>query len=187
MIQGPDDDGLTSPGDRRVTESIATARLDLTPLAPADAAEMMDVLAGDDLYRFTGGSAPTLEALHERYTGQALGHSADGSEAWHNWIVRTRPDGEAVGFVQATISDEGRQAEIAWLVGLAWQRRGYATEAARALVTWLDAQGVERITANVHPDHVASESVARRVGLLLTDRLVDGERAWQRGENTEAD
>jgi RimJ/RimL family protein N-acetyltransferase len=187
VIQGPDDDGPTASGDRRVTESVATARLDLTPLAPVDAAEMVEVLAGDDLYTFTGGSAPTLEVLHARYTWQALGRSVDGSEAWHNWIIRTRPDGKAVGFVQATITDEGRQAEIAWVVGLSWQRRGYATEAAQALVTWLDARGVERITANVHPDHIASAAVARRVGLLPTDRLVDGERTWQRAPDTQDD
>ena len=141
---------------------------------------MVDVLAGDALYAFIGGHRPTLDALRSQYARQAVGHSADGIETWLNWIIRTRPDGRAVGFVQATITDAGRQAEIAWVVGLAWQRRGYATEAATALVAWLDAQGVEVITANVHPDHVASESVARRIGLLPTDAMVDGERTWRR-------
>jgi RimJ/RimL family protein N-acetyltransferase len=148
------------PEDRRGTEAIATPRLDLTPLAPGDADEMVEVLAGDELYGFTGGHPPTLDDLRAQYARQAVGHSADGTETWRNWIIRTRPDGRAVGFVQATITDAGRQAEIAWVVGFAWQRRGYATEAATALVAWLDAQGVEIIAAHVHPDHVASESVA---------------------------
>jgi len=161
--------------------SIRTARLDLTPLTPDDAPEMVEVLAGGELYAFTGGAPPTLGELRARYIRQAVGHSADGLEAWHNWIIRTRPDGRAVGFVQATITDEGRRAEIAWVVGLAWQRRGYATEAASALVAWLDTRGVGSITANVHPDHVASASVARRIGLAPTDGFVDGEQVWQRG------
>ena len=159
------------PDDLATNGAITTPRLDLTPLTPDDADEMVEVLAGDELYAFIGGSPPTLDELRAQYERQAVGHSADGTETWRNWIIRTRPDGRAVGFVQATITADGRQAEIAWVVGLAWQRRGYATEAATALVGWLDAQGVEIITANVHPDHVASESVARRIGLLPTDQL----------------
>ena len=162
-------------------EVIATARLDLTPLTPGDADEMVEVLAGDGLYRFIGGAPPTLEELRVRYAWQSIGHSADGMEAWLNWIIRARPDDRAIGFVQATIIDAGRTAEIAWLVGPAWQGRGYATEAAGALVAWLEAQGVEGITANVHPDHATSEAVARRIGLSPTDERVDGERVWRRG------
>ena len=153
------------PTDRPATEPIVTSRLDLTPLVPDDADEMVEVLAGAELYTFIGGSPPTLEALRAQYAHQAVGHSADGTEAWLNWIIRPHPERNAVGFVQATITNDGHDAEIAWVVGVPWQRRGYATEASAALVAWLDAHGVDVITANVHPDHLASESVARRIGL----------------------
>jgi RimJ/RimL family protein N-acetyltransferase len=169
------------PDERIAAEVIATERLDMMPLVPADADEMVEVLAGDELYAFIGGGPPTLDELRLRYAWQSIGHSADGTEAWLNWIIRDRPDGRAVGFVQATVTEAGRTAEIAWLVGLAWQRRGYATEAANALVAWLVAQGVQTVTANVHPHHHASEAVARRIGLTPTDETVDGERVWRRG------
>lgn len=162
------------------TGPIATSRLDLVPLAPDDAEEMVGVLAGDELYAFIGGSAPTLDELRAQYIWQSIGESADGSEAWHNWIIRVRPDGQAVGFVQATIRDDGRLAEIAWVVGLAWQGRGYANEASLALVGWLESRGVTRITANIQPGHMASEAVARRIGLLPSEALIDGERVWER-------
>ncbi len=83
------------------------------------------------------------------------------------------------------MTDGGRKAEIAWLVGLAWQGQGYATEAAKAMVAWLAANGVVTITASVHPDHVASESVARRVGLAPTHQVIENERVWQRGHSAE--
>jgi RimJ/RimL family protein N-acetyltransferase len=159
-------------------EPIATSRLDLVPLAPDDAEEMVGLLASDELYSFIGGSPPSLDELRDRYTWQSIGRSADGSESWHNWIVRPRLDGQAVGFVQATIRDDGQQAEIAWVVGLAWQGRGYATEASLAMVRWLESRGVTRITANIQRDHVASETVAQRIGLQRTDSLVDGEHVW---------
>jgi len=159
---------------------IRSGRLSLTPLTVADADEMVGVLSGAALYTFTGGSPPSLAELRARYAGLAGGRSPDGHEEWRNWIIRREPDGTAVGYVQATIADGGTRAEIAWVVGLAWQRQGFATEAVRALVAWLDARGVTAIQARIHPDHVASAAVARRAGLVPTGQTDDGEQLWLR-------
>ncbi|HEY2307356.1 MAG TPA: GNAT family N-acetyltransferase [Streptosporangiaceae bacterium] len=161
-------------------DQISSARLRLVPLAVADAAEMAGVLSGDALYTYTGGAPPGLDELRARYAGQAAGRSPDGREEWRNWILRREPDGDAVGYVQATITGEGRRAEIAWVVGLPWQGHGYATEAARALVGWLDSRGVQVIQARIHPEHAASAAVARRAGLRPSGAVEDGEQLWLR-------
>jgi RimJ/RimL family protein N-acetyltransferase len=162
-----------------IAERLATPRLDLIPLQPEHADEMVDVLADARLYAFTGGRPPSHDELRARYERQSVGHSAEGAEEWHNWIVRRRPEGETIGFVQATIVDDGGSADIAWLIGVHWQGRGFAAEAARALVDWLERGGVSVITAHVHPDHHASAAVAARGGLEPTDRIDAGERVWQ--------
>lgn len=146
----------------------------------ADAAEMVDVLSGEALYAYTGGAPPSLDDLRARYAGQVAGRSPDGSEEWRNWILRRQPGGEAVGYVQATITGGGRRAEIAWVVGLRWQGQGYATEAARALVGWLDSRGVAVIAAHIHPEHTASAAVAHRAGLRPSGVIEDGEQLWLR-------
>ena len=161
-------------------DTIRSARLWLVPLAVSDAEEMMGVLSAGALYTFTGGEPPGLDELRARYTRQVAGRSPDGSQEWHNWIIRREPGGQAVGYVQATVVDGGRQAEIAWVIGVDWQGRGYATEAARALVAWLDSRGVTTIRAHIHPGHAASAAVARRAGLAPTGRVDDGEQLWQR-------
>jgi RimJ/RimL family protein N-acetyltransferase len=161
------------------TDQISSARLRLVPLTVADATEMVGVLSGDALYAFTGGAPPGLDELRARYAGQAAG-PPDGSEEWRNWILRRQPGGEAVGYVQATITGEGRRAEIAWVVGLQWQGHGYAIEAARALVGWLDARGTQVIQARIHPGHAASAAVARRAGLQPSGVAEDGELLWLR-------
>jgi len=175
--QGSPDSG--TPGGR-----IATARLDLVPLGPDNAAalagEMVEVLSGRGLYEFTGGAPPTRAELRGRYARLAAGHSPDGSQEWWNWIMRQRDPVAAVGTVQATIIGGGTQAEIAWVVGTAWQGRGFASEAARALVGWLDDRGVGVIIACVHPRHHASAAVAERAGLRATGEVRDGERVWRR-------
>jgi len=162
------------------TDQISSARLRLVPLTVGDAAEMVAVLSGEALYAYTGGAPPGLDELRARYAGQAAGWSPDGREEWRNWILRREPGGDAVGYVQATITGGGRRAEIAWVVGLRWQGRGYATEAARALAGWLDARGVQVIQARIHPEHAASAAVARRAGLRPSGVVEYGEQLWLR-------
>lgn len=167
-------------------ESTTTARLVLTPVSEADADDMTDVLAAPELYTFTGGEPPLLSALRARYARLAVGHSPDGSQEWVNWIVRRARDGVAVGTVQATIhaaaADGCRHADVAWVVGASWQGRGYAVEAASALVAWLRERGVTEIGAHIHPGHAASARVAERIGLVPTGELDDeGEQIWRAG------
>jgi RimJ/RimL family protein N-acetyltransferase len=164
---------------------------------------MVDLLADRRLYAFYDDEAsPTLDELRTRYARQSAGTSPDGRETWHNWIVRVRDTGEVAGFVQATIGatagsstagadtastpfDGASSAELAWVIGTAYQRRGYATEAVAAVATAvrgpdsLTGDDVELVHAHIAPDNVASQSVARRLGLRPTDVIVDGETRWQ--------
>ncbi len=104
--------------------------------------------------------------------------SPDGAELWLNWVLRRRDDGRAVGYVQATVGDG--DAAIAWTVGTAFQRQGFATEAGHALIAWLrDNLGVPLIVGSVHPDNIASQTAARRIGLRPTDRRHEGEVVWE--------
>ena len=163
------------------TDWMSSARLRLVPLTVADADEMVGVLSGAALYAFTGGAPPGLDELRARYAWQVAGRSPDGREEWRNWVLRLGPGGQAVGYVQATITGEEQCAEIAWVIGLEWQGRGYATEAARELFAWLDSRGVRVIRAHIHPGHAASAAVARRAGLAPTGLMEDGEQLWLRG------
>jgi RimJ/RimL family protein N-acetyltransferase len=161
--------------------TIGTGRLVLSPLRVADADELVGVLGDPALHEFIGGRPDTPEELRRRYAAMVAGPGRPG-EVWRNWVVRRRDDGAAVGTVQATLTrhGEGWRAEVAWVVGVAWQGRGYAVEAARALVGWLEAAGIGEIVAHVHPDHVASARVAAAAGLVATGEEVDGERVWRR-------
>ena len=161
-------------------QKIETVRLDLVPLRPSDADEMVSVLAEPALYAFTGGTPPDIATLRDRYDRQARGWSSDGTERWLNWIVRLRATSGAIGFVQATARDGASVAEIAWLIGVAWQGRGYATEAVSAVVGWLETAGATEIVAHIHPGHSASAGVAARAGLTPTGDLdADGEQIWR--------
>jgi ammonia channel protein AmtB len=70
-------------------------------------------------------------------------------------------------------------ALLAWVIGVEWQKQGFASEAVLALVEWLRAQGVSGVAAHIHPAHVASGAVAARAGLEPTEDEVGGEQVWR--------
>ncbi len=165
----------------RPAQALDGDRLVLEPLRVGHADELAAVLDDPALHTFIGGEPATREQLRGRYAKQVVGRSADGSERWLNWVARDRASGAAVGYVQATVTDRDaeRSADVAWVIGVPHQGHGYAREAARLMVDWLREQGVRIITAHVHPDHPASNSVARWLGLSPTETLVDREVRWQ--------
>ncbi|CAM5599631.1 hypothetical protein STENM327S_02941 [Streptomyces tendae] len=111
-------------------EVIRTDRLTLLPLRVEHADEMAVVLSDPGLYAIIGGAPDTAQALRARYERWVAG-SPDPAESWCNWVIRLRDETCLTGTVQATVTtdDRGAAAEIAWVVGTPWQRRGIATEA----------------------------------------------------------
>jgi len=162
-------------------QPLASERLELELLRPEHADEMAPLLDDCALHTFIGGKPATAAELRDRYERHAVGRSPDRSEVWLNWILRRRDSGQVVGTVQATASEQHGKlgAEIAWVIGTAHQRHGYAKEAAQLMVGWLQRQGVEVVIAHVHPQHEASKAVARAVGLSPTGEVVEGEVRWQ--------
>jgi RimJ/RimL family protein N-acetyltransferase len=156
-------------------------RVRLEPLLEEHADDLEPVLADPLLHTLIGGAPADRDQLRTPFRRQAAGRSPDGFERWHNWLVRRRDDGRAVGTVQATVSEHVGvlSAEVAWLIGTAHQGQGYAKEAAGLMVAWLREQSVETLTAHVHPAHEASKAVARSIGLAPTEEVVDGEIRWQ--------
>src|SRR4030088_1563701 len=107
-------------------------RLTLEFLTVTHAPELASSLSDAAVYEVIGGS-PRSEAEWRnllRVWERRL--SPDGRQTWLNWAIRLLPLGPVVGYVQATV--EHGEAQIAYVVGTPWQRKGYAVEAVRAQV-----------------------------------------------------
>jgi len=157
-----------------------TERLDLEPLTVEHAAELAPVLDDAALHEFTGGAPLSVAALTARYARLAERRSPDGHQLWGNWVIRVRETGVPAGTMQVTLSAGGPAAgpaEVAWVVGLRAQGRGYAKEAASSLVALLREAGWT-VIAHIHPAHLASQRVARAAGLAPTEEIHDGEVRW---------
>ena len=121
-------------------------------------------MAEPALYPFIGSRLPSTASCESdiavRPSACPPTECGGGSTGGGRW----RADREAVGYVQATLNAPGS---------------GYAGEATLAMVTRLREGEVQRLVAHVHPEHGASQAVARAIGPLPTDIVVDGETRWQ--------
>lgn len=137
------------------------------------------MLSDAALYEYTNETPPeSLGALRLRYTNLESRRSPDGTQAWLNWVLVEKATGISIGYIQATV--DSKSADVAWVVGTAWQGRGFATEAARSLLVWLRRAGVRTARANINKMHIASQRVAANIGFSRTDQMIDGEDVWIR-------
>ncbi len=157
---------------------LKTPRLDLQPL-PAEAAR---ALAGDRALagRLVGAELAPDWPLPDLL--DVLPLQTAGGERFGVWTIverATRTVVGDVGFVGPP--DEGGTVEIGYSVVPSRRGRGYAAEAAQALVEWaLGQAGVDAVVAGCAPDNAASVRTLERIGFERTERA-HGEIRWRFG------
>lgn len=99
------------------------------------------------------------------------------------WLVRAlvlRSDVTMVGHAgfHGPPGSHGLQpatVELGYTVFPAFRRRGYASEAALALIQWGEAQGIRRFVASISPRNEPSLTIIRRLGFVRTGEHWDEE------------
>lgn len=147
--------------------AVAGEGVTLEPQLSSHAAELFAVISDPALYEFIDAKEPESEAsLRERLQRLESRLSPDGTEHWLNWNVRNAA-GELLGYVQATVTPD-HSAEIAYVLGGAHWRKGYAHAACRAMIGELrSSYGVTRLTATLDPANAASLALLRKLRLGL--------------------
>jgi RimJ/RimL family protein N-acetyltransferase len=101
----------------------------------------------------------------------------DARDGFGVWPVVEKTTGVLIGECGITYIPDSSDVEIAWLYSRASWGKGYATEAARAVLAYaLGPAGLERVYALVVLENKASVAVANRLGMRF-DRVV---RAYKR-------
>ena len=160
--------------------TLVTERLELAPMADGDSDALFALLKHPEIHIFTGGRPPaSADGVRATIRRRESRHSPEGDELWLNWTLRLKADQSVVGYVQAGVKT-GR-ADMAWVIGVPFQSRGFASEASQRVLEWLrDDLHVSEVRANIHPNHIASVNLARRLGLSTSgDTTDDGEDVWR--------
>ena len=118
--------------------TLETRRLLLEPQRVSHADEMFVVLCDPAIYAHENEPPASVEWLRARFARLEARRSPDGRQRWLNWVLRA-VDGTLIGYVQATVLDDG-VAYIAYVLGSAHWGRGLASEATAAAMDELAAR-----------------------------------------------
>lgn len=158
---------------------LRTARLTVRMMTTADAARFAEYRNDPEVARYQLWDLPyTVEEATKTLADQ------DGQEqlivgAWTQLAVEA--DGVVVGDVCCHVDPTANVAEIGYTLAREHQGRGYAREAAQALVDELiDGIGVGRVHGDLDPENVASQRVLESLG--LTFEVVSKRSFLWRGE-----
>lgn len=66
---------------------------------------------------------------------------------------------------------DGEEIELGYHLGTRWWGKGYATEAARAMLAEARERGLSHVVSFIHPDNNRSQRVAERLGMHLERRI----------------
>jgi RimJ/RimL family protein N-acetyltransferase len=158
-------------------------RLVFEPLGHEHADGLFAALADPAVSQFlTAPDVTTLEALHARI--ERLAHAPVG-QTWLNFVMRR--DGVIIGRLEATCYDGW--AEIAYLVGPAYQRQGYGREGVRWLLDRLRERDIDEVWAAVLPGNARSIRLLDALGFAPAARARplasydDGDLVFRRQPN----
>jgi RimJ/RimL family protein N-acetyltransferase len=156
---------------------IETARLRLRRLTPADLPDMHALDADPGLVRWLYD-----DPRSEEESRRALQRRLDRDPATGLTLaVEIRDSGAFAGHVSLTVDVVHKQGEIGFMFSPAHQGKGYATEAARAMLELgFGVYGLHRIVGRAEARNVASTRVMERLGMRREALLIENE--WVKGE-----
>lgn len=166
-------------------ETVRSERLELVWLSP----QLIEALLGgrrDEAARIGGfGIPPGFPDAHDRrFLALRLAQTKEDPSRGP-WYVRAivLPEGDRpmighIGFHGPPGVNSRRDpdaVEVGYTVFPEHRRRGYATEALRALLADAEAQGIRRFVASVGPANAPSLAIVRRLGFVEVGRHWDDE------------
>ena len=156
------------------TQEIETERLMLRPFEYEDAGSMMRNWAGDEYIQKMYGepSYKTLDAV-KKLLGKYIG-SYD-KKYYFRWAVIEKASGECIGQIAYFLVDtSGHFGEIEYCIGTAFQGKGYATEAAKAVIRYgFEKIGFHKVQICVRPSNTPSKKVIEKCGFVYEGTLRD--------------
>jgi RimJ/RimL family protein N-acetyltransferase len=156
---------------------VRTARLLLRPLTAADVDSLLAYRGQAEVFRHVPFEPMTRELIEERVGGRWARVELTGEDQFLLLGVETAATGELVGDVLLHFRSLKHCAgEIGYVLNPDFSGRGYATEAAGALLRLgFEGLGLHRITAQIDERNDRSIAVVRRLGMRLEARLVQSE------------
>ena len=144
---------------------LETARLVLRAFEPRDAEAWVAMASDPDFRRYLPpGPAPTIEIFQSAIERR---HAMERERGYAMWAVDLKETGALVGQCGfQPVERTGPEVELAYHFNKASWNKGYATEAAIAVLAHaFGSIGLDRVIAVVFPENVASWRVLEKAGM----------------------
>lgn len=149
---------------------ITTDRLTLRPFTLDDTDALFDLMSRPEVARWSGRGRPMLERQEAVDRIERMPVRRGDHPAADVFAVVPHGTGTVVGMavlvpIPASEGVDRHDIEIGWHLHPDVWGRGYATEAAVALVERAFAAGIPELYAVTNPDNVRSQAVCARLGM----------------------
>ncbi len=150
--------------EQRFFSSIYTDRLLIRQLEPADAEAFWAYKQMPEAVRFQTWRPTSLYEV-EQFIRKMRGIAPCTPDTWLQVAVCLKDCGTMIGDVGLHFLADSTQMEIGYTISPHHQRKGYATEAVRAILGYLfDTLGKHRVTASLDPRNASSAAVLEKLG-----------------------
>ncbi|NTJ66431.1 GNAT family N-acetyltransferase [Agrobacterium rhizogenes] len=159
-------------------ESFAsTDRVILRRFVPEDFEAYRAYRSLPEIYRYLYSDPPSEDEMRERFDASFNTRLSDDGDILRCAVVR-REDDALVGQVSLKIANKAAlQAEVGYMFNPAYAGKGYATEAAAAIITLgFEKFGFHRIFARLDAKNAGSVGVVERLGLRREAHLIENDR-----------
>ncbi|GAA0520370.1 N-acetyltransferase [Paractinoplanes deccanensis] len=159
---------------------IATERLILRRFRPSDAPVLAAYRSDPAVARYQSWDAPFPLPRAETAVANFMASDPD-KPGWFQYAIERIRDRDLIGDVAVHLHDNLKQAEVGFTLATEHQKKGYATEAVRAVLDRLfRVQGLHKVAGECDARNVASAALMERLGftregLLRQQTFIKGE------------
>jgi RimJ/RimL family protein N-acetyltransferase len=162
---------------------IGTERLVLRRFRASDAETLAAYRSDPEVARYQSWTAP-VPLEQARVIVAELAAGDPDRPGWFQYAVERTEDRIHIGDVGVDLHENRRQAEIGFTLAPAYQGRGYAGEAVRAVLDHLfQVRGLHKVSAEADARNTASARLLERAG--FTREGLRRSHTWIKGEWTD--
>jgi RimJ/RimL family protein N-acetyltransferase len=148
--------------------TLVTTRLELVPIASSHLDAYVSIYGDPTVTAHLSGPMDRADIwkLMARHAGQWVLKGCGG------WSVKQRGKNEVIGVSGIQYLDGKPDEEIGWVFHPDAWGKGYATEAASAVLSYAFHEvGANRVRARIAPANIGSVTVAHKLGMMLDPAL----------------
>lgn len=157
------------------TEAITTERLKLRRFQISDIDAVFKNYGSDiKVHRYISFAPCSTLKTTKEFIEMHL-KQYDANPDFYGWAITLNE--EVIGSIGLFNVEKSGQCELGYSIGSAWWGHGYATEAAKAILTFaFKKMQAHRVYASHHIDNISSGKVLEKIGMRYEGTMRDGQK-----------